>query len=195
MEPRGTIEAKSPDAGKDFVELYRAVAPAIYAWSHVHIGASLRRRLDPDDIVQEVCYRAFQKFAAYDPQRARFRTWIFAIAHNVLRESLRKKTARGESVFAKPSGDTAVGLDAVPDEATGVSTYLAQEEGFQDFLSRVSDLDEDEKRLLLYRGLEGLSHEDIATVLNVTIESAQKRWQRLRKKLRGARVPEGLFRE
>lgn len=177
----------------DFVALYKQAAPALYAWTHLHVRAPLRRRLDPEDIVQEVCFRAFRAFAEFDPTRATFRTWMFGIAHNVLREALRTRAARGESVFGGVSTDGPRGLDAVPADATGVSTFLAQEEGFQSFLGQVAGLDDDDKRMLLYRGLEEHSHEHIAEILGISIDSSQKRWQRLRRKLSRQGIPEGLL--
>ncbi|MGE3166468.1 MAG: RNA polymerase sigma factor [Planctomycetota bacterium] len=190
---RDPDNAADPDCPSDFVSLYRHAVPALLAWTHLHVRGPLKRRLDPEDIVQEVCFRAFRAFADFDPARASFRTWVFGIAHNVLREALRTRSARGESVFAAVATDAPRGLDAVPEEATGVSTLLAQEEGFRTFLERVESLDDDDKRMLLYRGLEQHSHEHIAEVLGISVDSSQKRWQRLCRKLGKQGIPDGLL--
>ena len=45
-------------------------------------------------------------------------------------------------------------------------------------------LPEDERQLLLFRGLEGLTHAEVATLLAVTPDAVAKRWQRLCDRLR-----------
>ena len=180
------------DAAQGFVELYRPVAPAIYAWARLHIHAPLRRRVDPEDILQEVCVRALDRFSTYDPEKSPFRSWLFGIARNVLREALRSLRVRGESAFGANRRSDPGGLDRISDEATSISTRIARDERIQSFLTRVSKLDEEEKRLLLYRGLEGRGHQEVAEILAINEETAQKRWQRLRRKIQVG-LPEELL--
>ena len=43
---------------------------------------------------------------------------------------------------------------------------------------------QDERRLLQYRGLEGLEHQEVGALLGLSSDAAAKRWQRLRDRLR-----------
>lgn len=181
--------APSPEA---FVREYEAAAPAIYAWARLHIHPPLRRRIDPEDLLQEVSFRAFRRFDKFDPERGNFRQWLFGIAHHVLKEALRGLRSRGESVFGGVTGNSAPGLDGFPAEATNVSTRCARDEGFCIFLDRLDSLEDEDRRLVIYRGLERMPHQQVAEVLGIKSDAAEKRWQRLRKKLESEGMPDGL---
>lgn len=180
------------DTSPEFHEALEDAAPAIYAWARLHIHAPLRRKIDPEDILQEVCFRALRRATSYDPGRSPFRAWVFGIAHNVLKESLRTLRTRGESVFGAPGRSTLGGLDAFPDEVTSLSSRIARRENLQVFARGLDELDDEERRLLIYRGLEARSHKEVADALQISIDAVEKRWQRLRKKLQERGLPEGL---
>lgn len=162
-----------------FAELYRRVAPALLIWARVQIHASLRARLDPEDVLQETAARAWQRFGEFDPERAGFRNWIFGIARNVLLEAFRQLAVGGAT---KPGGFTSL-IGTLPDTETSITREVARRESLAQFSERIHALPRDEQRLLLYRGLEERSHEEVAQLLNVSIEAATKRWHRLRDRL------------
>jgi len=60
-----------------FAALYGRAAPALFAWAALHVGEPLRARLDPEDVLQEVSCRAFERFDTFDPGRSSFHAWIF----------------------------------------------------------------------------------------------------------------------
>ncbi|MCA8959441.1 MAG: sigma-70 family RNA polymerase sigma factor [Planctomycetes bacterium] len=179
-----------------FVELYEPVAPSIYAWARLRIREPLQRRLDPEDLLQEICCRAFRRFDTFSPttsnERAAFRSWMFGIAHNVLKEALRGVRTRGESVFGRISGSTTIGLDAVAAKATGVSTRVARRADLAEFLAGLSGIDDQDRRILVHHGLEERTHEETATLLGISRDQAEKRWQRLRARLVERGIPPGL---
>ncbi|MCE9596194.1 MAG: sigma-70 family RNA polymerase sigma factor [Planctomycetes bacterium] len=164
-----------------FSELYARCAPAVHAWASLNVRDALRARLDPDDVVQEVAVRAMQNRASYDPDRAEFRAWLFGIARNVLYQAL-ERLARGEP-RRLPEGEISVELRSVVDTATGVTRRLRRDESYQRLLARLEALPDEERRMLLYRGLEGLPHDEVAKRLGLSPEAATKRWHRLREKL------------
>jgi RNA polymerase sigma factor (sigma-70 family) len=162
-----------------FAELYARTAPAIVVWSRVHVREALRSRLDPEDVLQETAARAWQRFGEFDPQRGTFRNWIFGIARNVLLEALQRL---GSSSHANAQLATG-GLALLPDEATSITRSVARRETLANFARRVDALPREEQRLLLYRGLEERTHDEVAQLLNTSVEAAAKRWQRLRERL------------
>ncbi|MBI3820435.1 MAG: RNA polymerase sigma factor [Planctomycetes bacterium] len=164
-------------ADLQFETLFPEVAPALYAWASLRVRASLRSRLDPEDLLQEIGFRAWRGFSGFDPSIATFRSWVFGIAHRVLQEALRS-VSRGAAV-SNPSEL----LRDFPASATTVSRRVARDEAIRSFLARIEQLNEEDRRLVLWRGIEGLSHAQVAELLAVTADAAAKRWQRLREEL------------
>ena len=162
-----------------FSVLYGRMAPAIVVWARVHVRNALRSRLDPEDVLQETAARAWERFAEFDPERASFRNWIFGIARNVLYEALQKLNSGAASVSALSTAR----LCAVPDESTSITRSVARREALATFADRIGALPREEQRLLLYRGLEERTHDEVATLLNTSADAAAKRWQRLRERL------------
>lgn len=164
-----------------FRELYERLAPALYVWASVRIPRALRHRLDPEDLLQEVWFRAYEKMDTYDPERAPFRAWMYGIAGNVLRTQL-----RGIARHRTEQADTlnsAVAAD-LRDEATTVSRRVARDEGVRSLVKFLDGLDEPERKLLVLRGLEGLPHEEVGQRLDISASAAQVRWHRLREQLK-----------
>lgn len=164
-----------------FGDAYREAAPAVFAWVGVHLGPGLRSELDPEDVLQEVACRAFARQADYDPARGPFRAWLFGIARKVLFQSLERMTGSG-----RPDREwlTTGGLSRVPEEATSVTRRVARDDAQRRFLALVDELTEEERTLVLQRGLEGLAHEEIAQALGIEAATAAKRWGRLVPRLR-----------
>ncbi len=117
----------------------------------------------------------------YNPAAAPFRSWLFGIANNVLREAARS-LARLPVGHARIEPDY---LDLIPARTTAITTRLARDEALQMFLERLKDWPEAERRLLIYRGLEGLSFREISELLGEAEATVAKRWQRLRERMQG----------
>ncbi|GJM21139.1 MAG: hypothetical protein DHS20C15_10540 [Planctomycetota bacterium] len=169
-----------------FDDAWRSVAPAVFAWASLHVRAPLRTRLDPDDVLQEIACRAWKHRERWDPAQGEFRAWVFGIANNVLRESLRHLTSTSRRATPAPlSTDMWAQL---PDTATRISRAVLRDERLAKLLDHLDELPDDERRLLILRGLEGLPHEEVAEVLGLSTEAVSKRWQRLCAKLREQRA-------
>lgn len=177
--PTGELAAAASGAPRErFAELYACVAPAVLVWARLQIRAPLRSRLEPEDVLQETVLRAWQRFAEFDPARASFRSWMFGFARNVLFEALQRAAAP-----AVVGPLTTGGLARVPDDTTSVTRSVARRESLARFSSHVAALPREEQRLLMYRGLEERSHEEVAALLQTTPDAAAKRWSRLRERL------------
>lgn len=166
-----------------FHRLYSRVAPAVLAWAELRIPAHLRSLVSPDDLVQEVWFRAHAKISDYDSKRS-FRAWIFGFANRVLFEAFRQKSTGGADDLH---------FSAVPAEVTTVVRKAARNEGTTALLSVFGELDPDDKKLLALRGIEGLAFEKVAEEFGVTSAVVRKRWERLRKRLADEKPPEGLL--
>lgn len=167
-----------------FTEGYRNAAPAVYTWISLHLFPGLRSELDPEDVLQEVACRAFARHASFDATRGEFRAWIFGIARKVLYQSLQQLAGSG----GRPKRDwlTTGGLVRVPDEATSVSGRIARDEDLRNLRDLIDELPDEDRQLVLYRGLEGLEHADVGELMGLNPSTAAKRWERLLGRLRDA---------
>ncbi|MCA9321586.1 MAG: sigma-70 family RNA polymerase sigma factor [Planctomycetes bacterium] len=178
-----------------FAVLYERLAPALHAWSQFRLHGRLRKTVDPEDIVQEVWWRALDAFARFEARTpGAFRAWIFSIATNVFREFSR----RG----AGPRADHGAGglpkqVNTLPPElraqVTSISESLGRDERTQKLVASIATLDRDDQRLVLFMGLEGLPAKDAAPLLKLEAETAKKRWQRLRQSFADSPAWRGLL--
>lgn len=190
MTTDGATPAR-PDRGS-FGKLYADVAPTLVAWASLRVRRALRGFVDIEDLVQEVCCRAYEKFDSFDPAKGEFRRWIFGVANNVLRETL-AAAARPTAQAARLDVSSRDLLDQLPDDITSVSRRFARDEELGKFVEKLDGLDDDDRKLLIYRGLEGLGHAEAADLLGISRDAAEKRWQRLVRRVEEWRPPRELF--
>lgn len=183
-----TTQQCAAAAGADreqFAVLYARLAPALHAWAALRISPGHRGRLDPEDVVQEVWWRAMDAFASFDPRKGAFRAWIFQIANRVLLNGFRSLYVRGQ--MRDPSRPFQVSVpEHLVAEATSISERAARNESALRLLQQVERLDAEDRALFSYCALEGLTTAKAAHLLGIGEAAATKRWQRLRERLREA---------
>jgi RNA polymerase sigma factor (sigma-70 family) len=161
-----------------FEALYERLLPALIAWASIRIP---RGRANVDDFLQEVWYRALRNLHTVAAQSHSFRAWIFVIAKNVLLELLRAK--------GRPEPGLFTGVSSIArkqhDPTTTSSSRLARDETFAQLMEFADSLDRADRNLLLLCGFEGRPAAAVAAQLDLTPDGAQKRWLRLRERLRG----------
>lgn len=178
------------DRASGFAALYTRVAPGVLAWASLRIPGSHRGSIDPEDVVQEVWRRAYERFDHYDATRSPFRAWVFRIANLVLMEEFRRTRGARRMLSRDDSAADAAAADPA-DPATTVSRAVASDEALAAFVRAAMNEDEDDRRLLAFR-LEGLNFEDCGERLGITGAATRKRWQRLRERLADLAVRTGL---
>lgn len=136
-----------------------------YAW------ALLRDDEAADDLVQDTLERAISRWH----QRRRdgdLRAWLFTIQRNLFLNGLRQRRQRGPHVGVET-------LDQVPASEGGEGAT-----GLRDILSGLDALPEEQRSVLLLVGVEDLSYEQAAQVLDVPIGTVMSRLSRAREKMR-----------
>jgi RNA polymerase sigma-70 factor (ECF subfamily) len=161
-----------------FAAHYEAAAPALCAWAALRCRGPLGTLLDPDDLVQEVALEAMRAFERFDPARGAFRPWLFGVATRVASALLRSSARRHAIAGVDP-----LGSQDPHAEVTTISRRVRRDEALTRLLDHVTGLDPIERDLLLYRGLEGLEHAEVAELVGLGTEAATKRWLRLRERL------------
>ena len=174
-----------------FGRLFEHIAPALYAWADLRVHTNQRAHVDPGDIVQEVWLRAWRGLDTFDPETTPFRPWLFRVAKNVLLEAGRQVQRARQAGGLGPT-TRLFALENLPDTATAVSRRLVRDEGLAAFGDRVRELSDEDRKLVVHCGLEGLPRKEVATRLGLSTEAVTKRWQRLRDRLAEAGLPEHL---
>jgi RNA polymerase sigma factor (sigma-70 family) len=167
-----------------FDALYAEVAPSLYAWAELRIRPSLRARLEPNDLVQEVWLRGRRSFDGFERRGVGFRSWAFRIGKHVLMEALRASRNDPTPLPGWSSATGNLALDGIPESVTSFTQRLSREDSVREFLAQAEALEETDRMLLIHCGLEDETCAQAATKLGLSEEAAMKRWQRLRAKLR-----------
>ena len=133
------------------------------------IWAFFRRRLDDPSRAEELAQDTFlaivKGIARYEP-RASFRTYLYAIALNLLRAE--RRAARRAPVDA-PASTIAVTSDPEP------GMWVKQ---------AIGRLDESEREIILLREYEQLSYEEIAALVHLPLNTVRSRLFRARAALK-----------
>ncbi|MEO8698452.1 MAG: sigma-70 family RNA polymerase sigma factor [Kofleriaceae bacterium] len=100
-------------------------------WTAIYAYLRYRWRLDPDrasELTQELFLRDLERetFAKFDPERARFRTFLRTCADNLVRDQIRYDSA------AKRGAEEVVAFEEAGErELASISTTLTPEEAFE----------------------------------------------------------------
>lgn len=128
---------------------------------------------DVEDLVQETLFRAFRRVDTWRGE-ASFRSWLFTIAGNLLRDEYRKQ--KGRQLISIEDRD-------LPDRADPESEVLAgeAERRVRDGLSTLPRL---QREVFLLRAQEGKEYEDIAAALGTTPGAARVHYHHAVKRLK-----------
>lgn len=141
--------------------------------------AILKNREDAKDIVQEALTKAYFSLKNFRGQSS-FYTWVYRILVN-LSIDLKRKTARrgGESLELDEKNSVFEGVD----EYKGPADVLFRKEQSRKIQEVLSHLSEDHRQAIVLRELEGLSYEEIASTLGISLGTVMSRLFYARKRL------------
>ncbi|MCV2866405.1 RNA polymerase sigma factor [Albidovulum sediminicola] len=122
-----------------------------------------------EDLVQSCLENAVARFHQWQPER-RLRPWLFAILHNLYRDS-RRRPQRGVPLDEVPEIPSS---DASPEERMSAGEVLAA----------IDLLPEDQRDVLVLVGLNELSYAEAASVLGIPPGTLMSRLHRARSRLR-----------
>jgi RNA polymerase sigma-70 factor (ECF subfamily) len=154
-------------AQSDFARVYSEHVWPIYGFLAYRIG-------DPDvaeDLTQATFERALRAWSRFDPRRASERTWLLAIARNLLIDHHRQQSSRHIGEMAETSGPVVPG----PEERFGASAELTEA------LARLSDRG---REVLALRYGGDLTGPEIADLLGLNLANVQQTASRSLRKLR-----------
>jgi RNA polymerase sigma-70 factor (ECF subfamily) len=148
-------------------------------------------REQAEDLTQEVFFRVFRAAPRYEPG-AKFSTWLFTIANNVASNALRSRSRRREVGVPEGNGDsTALRLDQLAKAASGAMPTRALDKAEQAQMVRhaVAALSERQRMALLLAKFEGMSYQDIALTMNLSVQAIKSLLSRARVNLKELLTP------
>jgi RNA polymerase sigma-70 factor (ECF subfamily) len=149
-------------------------------------------REQAEDLAQEVFLRVFRARERYEPG-AKFSTWLFTIANNVASNALRSKSRRRE--VGVPEGNAAdssqMSLDQLAKAASGFMPARRMDKAEQAAMVRqaVSSLNDRQRTALLLSKFEGMSYQDIAETMGLSVQAIKSLLSRARVNLKEILTP------
>jgi len=134
-----------------------------------------RNDADAEDVVQDAVVRAFRFFSSVRTDNAR--SWLFTIVRRTWYARLAK---RGNRI---PSTEYDELTDRRSAEVPRVDELLIRREQAERVRCAVEQLPVDLREVIVLRELEGLSYQEIATVVNIPIGTVMSRLSRARERL------------
>ncbi len=125
-----------------------------------------------DDLVQDCLARAISKVHLWR-EGTNMRAWLFTILHNEYVNQVRTGVSEGSKVEISAPG---LKLSTAPTQESPLA--------LRDLERALAKLPEEQRQVLLFVGLEGMSYEEIAVVMNVPIGTIRSRLSRGRDALR-----------
>ena len=150
-------------------ELVRRHAPAVGRFLY----SSGAPKDEIDDLVQEALFRAFRRLDGWRGE-ASFRSWLFAIAGNVLKDQYRRR--KGRQMVALEDRD-------LPDRADPHADLTAAET-FEQLRRGVASLPRLQREVFLLRTQQGIGYAEIAAALGTTPGAARVHYHHAVKRLK-----------
>ena len=114
---------------------------------------------DPEDLTSEVFLRVFGHVDGFVGGEAEFRAWVFSIAHRLVIDERRRRSARPQTTeLAHPIADDVMGGDAEQE------AIIELERG--DIIRALAMLTPDQRDVIMLRVLGDLSVDDVARALH-----------------------------
>ena len=147
-----------------------------------YVFRSVRDAAATDDLLQDVWFAVARQAAAYQPQ-ARFKTWLFTMAHNRKVDYFR--TAKHHTSLDETHGDDTTLADTLAaDSGFGPVRQLQTREQGAALIAAVEQLPPEQRDAFLLQAEGDMSVDEIAAACGVSFETAKSRLRYARSRLR-----------
>lgn len=153
MEEREIIASCQKGQLEDFAFLYDSYVQKIYNF----LFYRLLNREEAEDLTSQVFLKALESIGKFDGAKASFSTWLYVIARHTLIDFYRQR---------KPK----VNLDDAENviDEKNFSQEVADQLTLDQVKSYLDSLPEQSREVVLLRVWDGLSHREIAELLNIS---------------------------
>jgi RNA polymerase sigma-70 factor (ECF subfamily) len=135
----------------------------------------VRDRHEVEDVAQEVFLKVYTRIQAFD-ERSKFYTWLYRVAANAAKDHVKKRSRRPAVALEEDEVLPAAGDNPVQHAAAAETRRQVRE--------AIAALPLRYREVLTLRELEGLSYNEIAGVLQISIGTVESRLHRARAKLK-----------
>ncbi len=174
------LQRGDPDAVERLVDRYGG-------WVYRLARRLLGDPRDAEEVTQDVFLTVVRKIGAFRGEAA-FSSWLYRIGMNAAYQRLRARRARPAEVSIEPLlpafddqgrlvGPVVDWSAQLEDPAVAAEVREALEQGF-------ARLPEDYRVVVVFRDVEGLSNEDVAALLGLSVSAVKSRLHRARLALR-----------
>jgi RNA polymerase sigma factor (sigma-70 family) len=157
------------------VDRFRSLARRMFSR-----GSDLRKLDETDDVLQKALVRLHRALAHVRPPDVRSYVGLAARQIRWVLRDLAREAARGKIVVFTPD---ATSPSEEPTDPAGEPSDLLEWGEFHEKIDSLPDEERETFDLLVY---EGLSQPEAAEVLNTSVRTIKRRWQRARLMLRDA---------
>ena len=162
----------------------------------VQVHLDPNSRFDASDVVQETHLHAHQQFEQYLQQRPMpFKLWLRKTAQQRLANLLRLHSAEKRDVARQrplPDHSSVMIAQRLIGDLHSPSEMVAKQQTTRQITRAVNQLPASDREMLLLRHVEGLSHREIAEILDIEEEAARKRYGRVLKRFQKLLVQNGV---
>ncbi len=159
----------------DFQALVEGHRDRIYTFAFYF----LKNREDAEDVTQEVLIRLWNHWRRFEGDH--LRAWLMKVTRNVCCDASRRRTTRGR-VEGFDGGDVAVELAASPERGP---EHDAEATDFRRRLTAaIKSLPEPQKSIVILREVQGLTYDEIASIVGRPLNTVKVYLHRGRKLLR-----------
>ncbi len=139
---------------------------------------------DAYDAAQEVFIKVFRSIDSFE-EKSSFSTWIYRITVNVCNDMLRKRQRKisALSLSSTADGDEEKVLEIKDDAPTPQDTAETNETQLE-VRRAISELSDEYKTVITLFDLEGLSYDEISSIINVPVGTVKSRLSRARSALK-----------
>jgi len=128
-----------------------------------------------EDVAQEVFLKVYTRIEAFD-ERSQFYTWLYRVAVNAAKDHVKKRVRRPAVALDE--------ADALPGGAESPDAGAQRSETARLVREAIDALPLRYREVLALRELEGLSYDEVATVLGISIGTVESRLHRARARLK-----------
>ncbi|MCA8975750.1 MAG: sigma-70 family RNA polymerase sigma factor [Planctomycetes bacterium] len=175
--------------------LIERLNPLLLAQAAFRMGPELRRTYDPADLVHEAWLVLLPRLGSLPPRDGRLTpvllsylsTTIINKLNNLIRRELRRRLHHGATTDDDPVADLA-------GPRSEVISAIVHREAQSQVRDLLEELPQQDREILLLRGIEQQPTEDVAAMLELSHEAVYKRYSRALQRLR-QRLPDSVFAE
>jgi RNA polymerase sigma-70 factor (ECF subfamily) len=170
---------KDLEGRPDFQDVYTAYNEKIRRYLERLIGQA-----DSEDVAQEVFLKIDAALGSFRGE-ASLSTWIYRIATNAATDHLRKSNPLMRADDSHPAGDLSDREEMAADlSAPAVDAQLVRREMNECIRGIVEGLPENYRAVLILSDLEEMTNQEMAEVLDISLEAVKIRLHRARARLK-----------